>query len=173
MTKNTLHFLWVAAVVMLGSACTTTPVHTEVDRKAVAERYFRGVYGCQPSVIDELAAEEIAVTYPIFQTLFQSVSIRGRQAVKEFAARFCSKWTDARISIDDAVVEGDQVVLVWSFQARDTASVPTGEPPAHQEHRWGGITLFRFDGAGRIVAEIGEESEPGPIARLKEGTAAE
>jgi hypothetical protein len=34
------------------------------------------------------------------------------------------------------------------------------------------VTLFRFDQAGKIVAEVGEESEPGPMGRL-EGQGAE
>ena len=69
------------------------------------------------------------------------------------------------------MVEGNRVVLVWSFRARNVGSVRPGEPPIHREQSWGGITLIRFDNAGKIVAEIGEESAPGPEARLQGGTA--
>ena len=67
--------------------------------------------------------------------------------------RFCQRWTDAQISIHDTVAEGDRVVFLWSFQAR-----PVGAPDTDPPSGWGGITLFRFDEAGKIVAEVGEES---------------
>jgi hypothetical protein len=38
--------------------------------------------------------------------------------------------------------------------------------PTNEEHSWGGITLYRFDEEGKIVAEIGEESAPGPLERV-------
>jgi hypothetical protein len=63
------------------------------------------------------------------------------------------------------------VVLLWSFRARNVDSGPQGGPPTNEEHVWGGITLIRFDGSGKIVAEIGEESAPGPLERLAVGRA--
>lgn len=53
------------------------------------------------------------------------------------------------------------MVLVWSFSARDTEA-EAGEAGS----AWGGISLFRFDAEGKITAEIGEESSPGPMGRL-------
>jgi hypothetical protein len=41
------------------------------------------------------------------------------------------------------------------------------ENSSHQEQRWGGMTLFRFDASNKIIEEIGEESSPGPFGRLK------
>ena len=61
------------------------------------------------------------------------------------------------------------MVLMWSFRARDAGLGLQGNPPTYQEHRWGGITLFHFDESGRIEAEIGEESTPGPVGRLAKG----
>jgi ketosteroid isomerase-like protein len=134
----------------------------EPARGALAERYFRGVYGCDAAVVDDLASDDIVVTYPVFATIFGKPALRGREAVKAFALRFCQKWTGAHIELHDAISDADRVVLLWSFSARDTASEPPG-----QEHSWGGITLLRFDQHGKVVAEIGEESEPGPMGRLE------
>ena len=38
---------------------------------------------------------------------------------------------------------------------------------AGREYSWGGITLFHFNESGKIIAEIGEESSPGPFERLE------
>lgn len=135
-------------------------------RKARVERYIRGVYGGDPSVVDELAGDEIVSSYPIFTELFGAPTVRGREAMKQFVNRFGSRWTQARLSVHEAIEEGDRVVLVWSFRARRRGAGGQGQPPTDKEHRWGGITLFRFNSEGKIVAEIGEESSPGPFARL-------
>ncbi len=154
-------YLRIAPVLLLLSACGGTPALLEADLNASAERFFRGVYGCDAAVVDELASEDIVVSYPIFEQLFNTPSLRGRAAVKKFATGFCSRWEEAQITIHEAVSEGARVVLVWSFLARNAE---TG-----QQSSWGGITLFRFDETGRIVAEVGEESEPGPAKRLQAG----
>lgn len=140
-------------------------------RKALAERFFRGVWGCDPSVVDDLAAADIVVSYPIFQSLYNSPTIRGRKAVKDLSANFCKTWTDAQVTIHEAVAQGDRVVLLWSFQARNVGPTRNGQQPTNREHSWGGITFFRFDKANKIVAEIGEESEPGPFERAGAGDA--
>jgi hypothetical protein len=149
---------WIAPLLCQLIACNSTTVHSTAERKALAERFFRGVYGCDPSVVQELGGDDIVISYPIFQNLFDTPAIRGREAVEQFATGFCNRWKDAQITIHEAVAERDNVVLVWSFQARNVES--------GQQAAWGGITLFRFDGTGKIVAEIGEESEPGPVERL-------
>jgi ketosteroid isomerase-like protein len=132
------------------------------DRVARAEQFVRGVYGCDPGVVEDLAAEDVAITYPMFQEVFGKPVLRGRDAVRDFAAGFCERWADARVTFHESVEGGDRVVLVWSFRALNVA--------AGEESAWGGISLFRFDADGKIVAEIGEESSPGPAARLA-GTA--
>lgn len=138
----------------------------EADYSARAERFIRGVYGGDPSVVDDLAASSIVISYPIFERIYQTPVLRGRDAARTLCARFSSRWADARITIDEAIAAGDRVVLVWSFQARNVGQGPGGEPPSDTVERWGGISLFRFDKSGRILAEIGEESAPGPMGRL-------
>jgi len=134
-------------------------------RRHSAERFFRGIYGGDPSVVDDLAADDIVITYPIFKSMFGKPSIRGRQAVKEFASGFAQRWANPQIAIDEAVADHDRVVLRWTYRARNVGSRPGGPPPTNQEHIWSGITLYRFDRSGRIVAEVGEESEPVPLQR--------
>ena len=163
-------YFWIAPVLLLLIGCSKVSDNIEEERKLLAERFFRGVYGCEPSVVDELASDDIVVSYPIFERLFNTPAIRGQEAVKEFATGFCNRWTDAQITIHEAIAEGDRVVLLWNFRGRNIGSSRPDVEPTNQEHSWGGITLFRFDEAGKIVAEIGEESTPGPVERSSAGT---
>lgn len=167
MIVRTFNYLCTVCIILLCGSCSTTRIHTKTNHKAVAERYFKAIYRCQLSVIDELAGRDIVISYPIFQTVYHTPAIRGREAVKRFASSFCSKWADAQFAIDEAVEEGNRVAIVWSFQARNVGEIQPGVQPDDQLHTWGGISLLRFDSAGKIVEEIGEESEPGPAARLK------
>lgn len=107
-------------------------------------------------------------SYPIFVDVLGTPAIRGRESLKAFITRFGQRWAEPEFEFHEAVSDVDRVVLVWSFSARSVASQSPGEPPSNEVHSWGGITLFRFDGRGRITAEIGEESEPGPFGRLRE-----
>lgn len=156
--------LLLAIAAALGCGRTGTPATP--DHRAVAEQYFRSVYACAPPGVAALAADSIVVSYPIFDSLFGTPAIRGRKAVADFSARFCSRWSDPQITVHDAVQDGNRVVLVWGFQAverasrTDTASIDAGP------RRWGGITYLRFDGRGLVVEEIGEESAPGPAERV-------
>lgn len=142
-------------------SCNSAPGALAAQRQIAAERFMRGVYDCEPSVVQELAADSVLISYPIFQEMFGTPAIRGRDDVEAFASRFCSQWKDAELTITDAVADSDRVVFVWSFEARDVES--------DQRATWGGITLYRFNASGKIVAEIGEESSPGPVARLSVG----
>ena len=160
-------FLCITLVVFPLYGCCNTEVDVESERKALAERFFRGVYGSDPTVVDDLASDGILVSYPIFQELFNSPSIRGRAAVKEFATGFCSRWKETKVTIHEAVVEGDRVVLLWSFTGRNVATANDSMPPTNELRSWGGITYYRFNQAGEIIAEIGEESEPGPFKRTR------
>jgi len=154
-----------ATLVLLLIGCTR-PDGTQ-ERKAAAQQYFRGVYGCDSSVVDRLCADDIAVSYPVFQKLFNTPVLRGRDAVRHFASGFCSRWTDATVTFHDVIADSNNVVLVWSFQGRNVGSSRSDVPPSGQLERWGGITLIRFNEAGRIEAEVGEESEPGPFERMQ------
>jgi len=151
-------------LVLIG--CATSDDIPATERKAQAERFFRGVYGCNPSVVDELAADSVEMSYPIFAELYNTPAFRGQEAVRGFAERFCSRWKEAQFTFHESLADGDNVVLVWSFRARFVGSESPGGPVSGEEQGWGGITLYQFDDSGKIAAEIGEESTPGPMARV-------
>ena len=110
--------------------------------------------------MDALAADDIKVSYPIFRSIFGRPTLQGLQEVREFARGFNQRWADPQISIEETVEAAGRVVLRWSYQARDVGSRPGDSPPTNKVHRWTGITIYRFDERGKIVAEVGEESAP-------------
>jgi hypothetical protein len=157
--------LFVAITVLAASWFPGSAFCAERPLSGVAEQYFRGVYGCQPGVVEDLGATDITVTYPVFEELFGTPALVGQDAVRSFAEHFCRKWVDPKLVFHEAISEGNRVVLVWSFSALDTDA-----PPGTPRSAWGGITLLEFDEDGKIEAEIGEESTPGPMGRLASGT---
>jgi len=158
----------IGAAVLFVSGCSGRVNDGTAERKTLAERFFRGIYGCSPGVVvDDLAAENILISYPIFQAIFGQSALRGREAVKQLAENFCQTWADPQLTIDSMIAEGNNVVFLWSFRARNVGRLPGGDPATNSVHEWGGITLFSFDEDGKIIAEIGEESEPGPMQRVR------
>ena len=116
--------LFTSLLVVLTIVCSASANGAD-ELRARAERFFRGVYGGDSSVIDELASDKIVISYPIFDTLFKTSAIRGRDDVKKFAASFGRKWTDTKVTIHESLVDGNKVVLLWSFQARFVDAQPT------------------------------------------------
>lgn len=165
MRTRSLFLSMLAVLTIVGSS----PADHPDELRKRAERWFSGVYGGDASIVDELASEKIVISYPIFDKLFNSPVIRGRDAVKTFVIHFGRKWTDQKVTIDEALVDGNKVVLLWSFQARAVNAEHSDQTPS-QPHHWGGITFIRFDEFGDIVQELGEESDPGPFGRMRTST---
>jgi hypothetical protein len=130
-----------------------------------AEQYLRALYSGDVAGVDGLVSEDIVISYPAFENLFGTSAIRGRKSARDFAIHFSGRWTDQKLKIHESISQGEKVVLLWEFSARYLGSSSPKPPATHERSTWGGITLIEFDGSGRIRAEIGEESSPGPIGR--------
>ena len=150
---------------MLGCDADTSVIDTK--REDAAIEFLRGMYTGDLSVIDRLAAPDIVVSYPIFEDVFGEPTIAGRSAVRNFAKGFSERWVDGEVIVHDVIIRGDTAVVVWGFRARRAVS-DSDDRSTSPENAWGGITLYRFDEEDRIVFEIGEESTPGPAARVSD-----
>jgi len=136
------------------------------ELKSLAKRWMEAVYTGDVSIVDELAAEEVAISYPVFQQIFGTPTLRGNEAVQRFSERFVTRWSEGKITFDEVIEEGNRVALMWTFEARNIGPLGDDKPPTNKIHSWGGITIIRFNDDGKVTAEIGEESGPGPAARL-------
>ncbi|MBD3298980.1 MAG: hypothetical protein GF341_10015 [candidate division Zixibacteria bacterium] len=139
---------------------------SSLDLAVIARRWFRGVYGDNPAVVDQLGADNVVVSYPIFEKLFNQPVIRGKANVQKFAAGFSERWDDTQVTFHDVIGQGNRVALVWSVTGRQVATVDGGPPATTEMQSWGGMTLIRFNADGKIVEEVGEESAPGPYGRI-------
>lgn len=156
----------VAMVITCTVSCSHPARRSGEDLRATAEQYFSAVYGCRSELLDSLVSDTIVVSYPVFQTILGASAIRGRNAVRQFAERFCRQWADPETTIHEAVQDDRRIVLVWAFRAAPVSVDSLGASHTAAPQNWGGITLLRFDAEGKVAIEVGEESTPGPMARI-------
>jgi predicted ester cyclase len=127
------------------------------DNKAIVGRWFSEFWGKQfnAAVIDELAAPDIRFEYSLHAPL------RGRDAVREFAAKFRAAFPD--LGFDGTaglIAEGDYVVGQWIGGGTQTGGafkdMPMGGLPAGtgKTMRFTGITILKVEN-GLITEEIG------------------
>ena len=96
------------------------------DNKAIVGRWFTEFWGKQfnPAVIDELAAPDIRFEYSLHAPL------RGRDAVRDFAAKFRAAFPDLGFEgTAELIGEGDYVVGQWIGE-RTRSGDALGQPMA-------------------------------------------
>jgi hypothetical protein len=156
----------IAAMVLLLGGCVKPNLNQSTVPVPTAQRFFSGIYACDPSVVDALADDSVRISYPIFSAIFGKPVLKGKSEVKAFATRFCSRWRNPVVRFDESFGSQDRVVLVWSFTAQSSGEGSDESVSADSVHSWGGISVIRFNSVGKIVEELGEESTPGPYGRL-------
>ncbi len=120
------------------------------ENKDIARR-FNLVWGnAGLDIIDELAAPELTVHYPIFPQV-----IRGPVSFKQLMTTFHVAFPDASITIDDEIAEDDKVVIRWTFSGTHKGRL-MNIPPSSKQVRWTGITIYKIKN-GKVIEEIGEE----------------
>ena len=127
------------------------------ENKAIVGRWFTEFWGpdFNPAVIDELAAPNIRFEYSLHAPL------RGRDAVRDFAAKFRAAFPDLAFGgTADLIAEGDYVVGQWEGGGTHTGRafddfLAGGLPAAtgRKMHFTGTTVLKVID--GKIVEEIG------------------
>jgi len=125
---------------------------------ARAQKYFRGIYvSGDPAIIDELASNNIAISYPIFEQIYGKFTLRGKDDAKQLCANFTRKFEDRKITFLEVIADDDKVVLVWCFEGR---WVSTGDDRPSGPVQWAGISVFRVNEDGKIDKEYGLETDP-------------
>lgn len=129
------------------------------ENKAIALRFIRVWDTDDPSILDELAAPDIRVSYPIL-----GGPIEGAGAFKEVLASVHAGLPDIKIEIGDLIAEGDVVVVPWTMSGTHLGEL-MGIPPSGNGVRWEGITIYRIE-AGKVVDERGEEDGLGLLRQI-------
>ncbi len=128
------------------------------DNKAIIGRWFNEFWGANynAAIIDELAHPDIRFEYSLHQPL------RGRDAVRQFAAGFRAAFPDLAFGgTADLIAEGDYVVGQWIGGGTHTGApmtdLPLGglpQPSTGKTMRFTGTTVLKVQD-GLIVEEIG------------------
>jgi steroid delta-isomerase-like uncharacterized protein len=129
------------------------------ENKAIARRFIRVWDTDDPSILGELAAPDIRVSYPILPG-----PIQGAGAFKEVLAGVRAGLPDIKIEIGDVIAEGDFVVAPWTMSGTHLGDL-MGIPPSGRGVRWCGITIYRIED-GKVVDERGEEDGLGLLRQI-------
>jgi steroid delta-isomerase-like uncharacterized protein len=139
---------------------TSCPQTTEEENAALARRWHEeAINGRDLSVIDQIVSDDVihhAGTFP------DGV---GPEAVKTVLGALLTGFPDVKHTIDDVLVDGDEVVIRWTAQGTQQGEfqgyAPTGKPAT-----WTGINIFRI-ACGKIVEEWSEVDGLGRLAQLE------
>jgi len=93
----------------------------------------------RPKIVDELFIAEVVING-------QRV---GRPGLKQSMQRFLSAFPNLRVTITDAVAEGDKVVIWYTVQGTQTGEFE-GIRATGKQVRWSGADLFRIEN-GKIA----------------------
>src|SRR5438309_11412747 len=103
------------------------------ENKALARRFIQVWAPGNLSVLDELAAPDITVIYPVL-----GEPVRGAAAFKQLLAHFHAACPDVEISVQEQIAEGDKVVTRWSVCGTHRGELlgvpPTGRPELDRDH---------------------------------------
>ena len=129
------------------------------ENKVLARRFIQVWVPGNLSLLDELAAPDITVMYPVL-----GEPVRGAAAFKQLLAHFHAACPNAEISIEEQIAEEDRVALSWRVRGTHRGEL-LGIGPTGKSLAWTGITIYRFDG-GKVRQERGEEDALGLMRQL-------
>lgn len=129
------------------------------QNKAIAKRFAQVWAAGELHIVDELAAPDIVVSYPI-----PPEPLHGAEAFKAFLTEFIAGLPDAVVTVDDTVAEGDKVACRWTV--RGTQDGPLfGFPPSGRSVQISGFTFYRISD-GKVVEEMGMGNALGLMQQL-------
>lgn len=111
--------------------------------KAAKRRYFDAFNAQNLDAIDELFAREYVLHVP------GSPDIEGSETLKQMVAGSLASLSEAVLTVDDMVAEGDKVATRWTLTAIHSGDF-MGVPATNQRIKMQGMTIDRFVD-GRVV----------------------
>jgi steroid delta-isomerase-like uncharacterized protein len=121
---------------------------TAEENKSIANRFAQvWTAGCL-HIVDELAAPDIVVSYPI-----PPEPMRGPEQFKAFLNGLFAGLPDATVTVDEMLAEGDKVACRWTMHGTHNG-VLFDIPPTGRSVQISGFTFYRIVN-GKVVEETG------------------
>ena len=105
------------------------------DNKALMHRAYDALNQKHLAVLDEVYAPDLVVH-------IVSTTIQGLEAFKQGLSLFLTAFPDARFTIEDMIVEGDRVVVRYTFRGTHQADL-MGIPPTGKQVTVTGMIITR------------------------------
>jgi steroid delta-isomerase-like uncharacterized protein len=75
--------------------------------------------------------------------------VRGLKKIKQVMSEFYDAFPDVHHTIDDMIVEGDKIVVRFTYTGTHKGEI-VGIPPTNKKVTVSGIDIFRFSGDKRV-----------------------
>ncbi len=129
------------------------------ENRAIALRFADVWTPAGIDLVDELAAPDIVVSYPI-----PPEPIRGREAFKAFLRDLHTGLPDASIEADQVLAEGNMVACHWTLEGTHDGPL-FGVPPTGRRVRTHGFTVYAIED-GLVVREYGMGDSMGLMGQI-------
>jgi len=129
------------------------------ENKAIAERFAQVWTAEGLHIVDELAAPDIVVTYPI-----PPEPMRGVEAFKAFLGELVAGLPDCRVTVDEMIAEGEMVACRWTMTGTQDGPL-FGFPASGKSVQISGFTHYRIAGS-KVVEETGAGNTLGLLQQL-------
>ena len=93
--------------------------------------------------------------------------LRGPDGFKEFVSTYHAGYSDARITVDEQIAEGDKVATRWTGRGKHDGDL-MGIPPTGKEVTWTEMAILRI-GEGKILATWFDSDIAGLMQQLGVG----
>ena len=117
-----------------------------MDNKHIVRRLLEEPWKGNMDVIDECVDANYVGYDPS-----NPEPLRGPQDVKEFFQQYMTAFSDARITVDDQIAEGDTVATRWTGRGTHDGDL-MGIAPTRKQATVSGITISRLAN-GKVVEE--------------------
>jgi steroid delta-isomerase-like uncharacterized protein len=129
------------------------------DAKEIVRRLTEEPWTGNVAVIDELASPDYIGHDPT-----ESEPIRGPAGLKASLEKYKTGFSDARVTVDDQIAEGDRVATRWTGRGTHDGEI-IGVAPTGKEVTVSGLTISRVEN-GLVVEEQTEWDALGMLVQL-------
>jgi steroid delta-isomerase-like uncharacterized protein len=116
------------------------------DLKAIMRRVIQSWNNGKAAAM--VAIDETCATEGVFHSA-TGEDIRGLKDLKQVMSKFYDAFPDVHHTIDDMIVEGDKIVVRFTYTGTHKGEI-AGIPPTNKKITVSGIDIFRFAGDKRM-----------------------